>query len=459
MCYQIITNIVCKTQPALLMKNLFVLLLTLLLLPGQFIFGQEREKEKKKKGWSPGFFPAFGYDSNTGTKYGGIVKLYDYGDGVSYPRYDQSIHFEWSRTTRGSGVNQLIYDTRTIIPGIRIMAEASYLTEKVLDFYGFNGYNAYYNPGFASKTDLLYRSPVFYRMERGMIKLKLEFIGKLKGDNLKWFGGYEYLNNKLDTVDINNLNKGRNPENFLPSTGGGLYGNFIRWGLIPQDQTNGGQTSVFKIGAKYDTRDNEPNPMTGLWTEAQLLFSPGFLSDGYTYTRFAFTHRQYFTLVPKKLNFAYRVSWQAKLAGEMPFYMLALVYNSAPQVTLSGLGGGKTMRGILRNRVVGEDFVYANAEIRWKVFRAIILNQNFYAALAGFADAGMITGKYNLPHPTNSEGVEWLAMGEKEKPHIGYGAGAHFAVNDNFVITMDYGWADDPRDGKRGTYIGLGFLF
>jgi len=441
------------------MKKTPIILLAILLLSGNFISGQEMVKEKMKKGWSFGFFPAFGYDSNTGVKYGGQLKLFDYGDGSSYPRYDQSLHFEWSRTTRGTGVNQLIYDTRTLIPGIRMLAEASYLTEKALNFYGFNGYNAYYNPHFSNSSDSLYRSSVFYSMDRAMIKTKLEFIGKLKGDKLKWFGGFEYFNNKLDTVDINNLNKGKDQAHLLPSVGGGLYGNFVRWGLIPKDQAHGGQTGVLKFGAKYDTRDRESNPMTGLWTEMQLLLVPGFLSNGYGYTRFAFTHRQYFTLIPKRVTLAYRVSYQAKLSGKMPFYMLPLVFNSVPQITLSGLGGATTIRGILRNRVVGEDFAYGNVEIRWKVFRAIILNQNFYFALAGFTDAGMITGKYKLPEITYPEGIAWLAMGEKEKPHITYGGGAHIAINDNFVITMDYGWATNPQDGSRGTYIGLNFLF
>jgi hypothetical protein len=143
----------------------------------------------------------------------------------------------------------------------------------------------------------------------------------------------------------------------------------------------------------------------------------------------------------------------------MPFYMLPLVFNSAPQVTLSGLGGAKTIRGLLRNRVVGEDFFYGNAELRWKLFRAVILNQNFYLAISGFADAGMITGKYELPEVTDPEANAWLAKGEKEVLHIGYGAGGHCAINDNFVITLDYGWADDPRDGARGTYLGMNFLF
>jgi hypothetical protein len=435
------------------------LLMAVICLHGSLISGQDREKVKIKKGWSFGAFPVFGYDSNTGVKYGGILKLFDYGDGSQYPMYDQNLHFEWSRTTKGSGINQLTYETRKLIPGIRLLAEAAYLTEKVLDFYGFNGYNAYYNPAITTEGDPSYISPVYYRMDRNMVKLKLEFIGKLKGDNLKWFGGFEYLNNILDTVDINNLNKGRNPDDFLPSVGGGLYGDFIRWGLIPMDQIHGGQTGVFKIGIKYDTRDNEANPMKGLWTEGQLLLVPGFLSEGYNYTRFAFTHRQYFTLLPGRVNFGYRLSYQAKLSGHMPFYMLPLVYNSAPQLTLSGLGGAKTIRGILRNRVVGEDFVYGNAEIRWKLFRAIILNQNFYVALSGFADAGMVTGKYKLPDITDPEGIAWLEKGDKETLHITYGGGAHCAVNDNFVVTLDYGWAADPRDGTRGTYLGMNFLF
>jgi hypothetical protein len=85
-------------------------------------------------------------------------------------------------------------------------------------------------------------------MDREMIKIKLEFIGKLKGDNFKWFGGFEYLNNRIDTVDIDNLNKGRDPDDLLPAVGGGLYGNFIRWGLIPESQFHGGQTGVLNRG-------------------------------------------------------------------------------------------------------------------------------------------------------------------------------------------------------------------
>jgi hypothetical protein len=421
--------------------------------------GQEKVKEKMKDGWSFGFFPVFGYDSNTGTKLGGILKLFDYGDGTAYPRYDQAFNLEISRTTKGQGINQLTYDSRTLIPYFRVMGEASYLTEKILDFYGFNGYNAWYSSDYTTEGNPLYISPVFYKMERELLKLRVEIIGKITGDNIKWFGGFEYMNNNLDTVDVNNINKGKDEADFLPYSEGGLYGRFVRWGLIKPDQVDGGQAGVFKIGAKYDTRDNEANPMKGLWTDIQVLFSPGFMSDGYTYARIAFTHRQYFTLIPKRVNFGYRISYQAKIGGEMPFYMLPLVYNSAPQLTLSGLGGSRTIRGILRNRVVGEDFVYGNAELRWKVFRTVLFNQNLYLALSGYADAGMITGKYNLPEISDPEGIEWLAKGEKEEMHTSYGWGIHGALNENFIVSLNYAWANDPRDGVKGTYLQMSFNF
>jgi outer membrane protein assembly factor BamA len=444
------------------MKKATSLIVALILLACIPLRAQEeaKAKEKMKKGWSFGALPVVAYDSDIGFKYGGLVNFYDYGDGTKYPKYDQSIYLEWSRTTKGSGINQLTYDTEKLIPGVRMLAEVSYLTEKALDFYGFNGYNAYYNSSFEDQNDLLnYKSRMFYRMDRNMLRLKADFIGQLPVEHLKWFGGIEFSHNVVDTVDINNLNEGKDKADLLPPINGGLFGDYVRWGLITHDQADGGNTTLFKLGAIYDTRDNEPNPMKGIWTEIQLLGAPGFLSDDYGYTRLAITHRQYFTLAPKVLNFAYRVSYQAKLSGKMPFYMLPFVYNSTPQLTRDGLGGAKTMRGILRNRVVGEDFVYGNAELRWKFFRTVVLNQNFYIALAGFADAGMVTSKYELPDVASPEARAWLANGNREELHVGYGAGLHFALNDNFIVTVDYGLVADKRDGDSGLYIGLNFLY
>ena len=46
-----------------------------------------------------------------------------------------------------------------------------------------------------------------------------------------------------------------------------------------------------------------------------------------------------------------------------------------------------------------------------------------------------------------------------EKMHVSYGAGLRIAMNENFIIRVDYGIAADKRDGDSGLYIGLNYLF
>ena len=71
----------------------------------------------------------------------------------------------------------------------------------------------------------------------------------------------------------------------------------------------------------------------------------------------------------------------------------------------------------------------------------------------------MITGKYEFDEILNQEVIDYLGNGEKEKLHLGYGAGIHFALNENFVVAFDRGYAANIRDGDKGLYIGLNFLY
>ncbi len=445
------------------MKLNWLYFMLVLLYPAIAVISQDTTKikdkqEKIKTGWTFGALPAISYDSDIGFKYGGVVNFFHFGDGSTYPKYFHSIYFEWSRTTKGSGINQFVYDSEHLIPGIRLSVEANLLTEQALDFYGFNGYEANYNINFENDESTDYISRMFYRVERKLGKLRTDFYGKLS-TNFRWFGGIEYTSNKISSVDIEKLNKGKDEKNLLPDTTL-LYDKYVDWGVIPEDQKDGGKTNLIKLGLIFDTRDNEPNPMRGTWTEFQLILSPLFLGSDYAYSRIAFTHRQYFTLVEKKLSFAYRVSYQGKLSGKMPYYMLPFVYNTAPGFTRDGVGGAKTVRGILRNRIVGEDFTYGNFEFRWKFLRTILLNQNFYIALNAFTDMGMVLNKYEI----DTSGVpadqkEMFFPGEKESMHVAYGAGLHFALNENFVVALNYGMALSKKDGKNGFYINLNFLY
>lgn len=446
-------------KPARLTKSIVIILS---FVSGQSLYAQSSDStfasqkaDKIKKGWNFGVLPVVAFDTDLGFKYGGLTNLYYYGDGSIYPRYKHSLYFEWTRTTKGGGINQFIYDSEYLIPKIRVTAEASLLTEKTLDFYGFNGYEAYYNADFTNPNKSDYISRVFYKYDRSLTRLKLDLQGNINGRKLRWFVGFTHFNNKIRTVNIDKLNKGKSGSDILPDTAI-LYDNFVEWGIISDNEKNGGITNMLALGVVYDTRDNEPNPMRGMWSEVMLLSCPSFLGSDLGYNKIALTQRQYFTLKKEVLNFAYRLSYQAKISGTMPFYMLPYVYNS--KQIRDGLGGAKTMRGMLRNRIVGEDFIFGNAEIRWKFLKKTIINQNFYFALTGFSDFGKVTRRYKI-NTTNPKALAYLAMGDTENLHISYGAGFYIVMNQNFIMAMNYGVAANKRDGDDGFYLGLDFLF
>ena len=43
--------------------------------------------------------------------------------------------------------------------------------------------------------------------------------------------------------------------------------------------------------------------------------------------------------------------------------------------------------------------------------------------------------------------------------HFTYGCGLHIALNENFVLAINYGMAANKQDGKSGLYIGTNWLF
>jgi outer membrane protein assembly factor BamA len=242
----------------------------------------------------------------------------------------------------------------------------------------------------------------------------------------------------------------------------------VVWGLIKEDQASGGRHTLLKAGLVYDTRDNEPNPFKGIWTEIQLHYAPSFLSNtDYGYGRIILTHRQYFTLIPEWMNLAYRLSYQGKIGGEMPFYMMPFIFQTAPKLTRDGVGGAKTIRGVRRNRIVGDGFAFGNVELRGKILRTTVFNQNLYIALSAFVDAGMVTQKYDFDYSGMPDADDLpadypdqiLNLDAKEVPHLGFGGGIHFALNQNFIVTVDYGMAAKKADGDTGLYINMDFLF
>jgi hypothetical protein len=448
------------------MKNLSICVILPLLFLSYFAAAQSDttskpvKKDKIKKGWTFGALPVVAYDADMGFQYGALAQFFDYGDGTIYPDYRHTFYVEVSRFTKGSGVNQLFYDSKELIPGnIRVTADLDYLTERALDFYGFNGYEANYIKSITVEGSDDYISRVYYKHERLMLRAFADFQGHIIGEKLRWLAGINYFNIKTATVDIDRMNKGKKESKQLPDTTL-LYDEYVKYGLISEDEKDGGSHAVIKFGLIVDTRDNEAAPNKGIWSEVLLMACPAFLSSSPKgFTQLEVAHRQFFTLFTNFVM-AYRLAYQGTIIGTAPFYIQPYLFSSYALTTKpDGLGGSRTIRGVMRNRVVGDGAVNANLELRFKFWKTYLFKQNFYLGLTGFLDAGMVVQERPVDRSLITEDQSFFFDEKNDKPHWGTGLGLRAALNENFIISVDYGFALDNRDGTSGLYLGIGHIF
>lgn len=419
-------------------RYLLVALFTLFLLYSNeaLPYGPD-QKEKVKKGLNIGPLPAVGYNSDLGFQYGALADLFWFGDGSTYPNYIHKVNVELSQYTKGSGVYHLFYDSEHLFKGIRSTADISYLTDKMMDFTGFNGYSAYYNSDFAALN------PSFYKIDRKLFRATLDLQGKL-GENFKWAAGVGLFSYRVGEVK---LKKYQGAEN--------LYSKYIANGIIGFNGSAGGVRVEFKCGIVHDTRDNEPDPTKGFWSEGILFGTPA--NDGHL--KLSLIHRGYLPLYKERATFAYRVALQSTLAGEAPFYMLqnlsTLYYR---QITSEGLGGVNTLRGVMRNRVVGNGVAWANLEVRYRFSQFRLLNQSWYIALNPFLDMGRVIQEYKSD-AFKAALDPFVRPADKEALHISAGLGVKVVMNHNFIISCEWGKPFDKRDGLNGMNIGLNYIF
>ena len=343
------------------MKKTFLVFLISML-----VLSVSAQEKKVKTGWKfGGALPAITYDSDLGFEYGALAEFFNYGDGSKYPDFLDHTYTEISRYTKGSGIYRFMYESNHLIPGVESISDLSYLPDKANNFFGFNGYESVYNKDWmddklASVQDGgPYRTRMFYRFERNLFRFKNDFQGKLSGDHFKWSAGFAFQDFTISSVDINKLNKGKKVK--LPTIDAepGLFERYQVLGLINANEANGGWVNTLKAGLTWDSRDNRPNPMKGLWTEIGIEVAPKFMGNDWGFSRFYITHRQYFTLIEKNLSLVYRLGYQSTLSGHVPFFYQTQVITSRLTGALSeGLGGSKTLRGVLRNRVVGDGFLW-----------------------------------------------------------------------------------------------------
>ncbi|NMC39271.1 MAG: BamA/TamA family outer membrane protein [Bacteroidales bacterium] len=449
------------------MKKTFLLLM--IFLTAFILSGQEK---KVKTGWKfGGALPAVSYDSNLGFQYGALFEFFNYGDPSVYPEYYDHTYTEISRFTKGSGIYRFMYETNHLIPGVEWMSDLSYLPHLANHFYGFNGYESVFNKDWMDDESTGYRSDMFYRFRRDQFRFKNDFIGKLAGDHLKWSAGFAINNFRVSSVDIDKLNKGKKEDKKLPSLTEepGLFELYRdSLGIINNNEANGGWVNTIRAGLVWDSRDNRPNPMKGIWTEMGIEIAPKFMGNDWGFSKFYVTHRQYFTLVENDLSLAYRIGYQTTLSGDVPFfYQSQVITYRLTGYSSEGFGGSSTMRGVLWNRIVGDAFVLGNVELRWKPVYFKFLKQDCYLGLNLFYDLGMVTREIQLPDniwSTFNSSMSEYNFGDffkpgNEKLHHCAGISIMPVMNRNFVVAVDIGKSFNAQDGNIGFAVGLNYLF
>ena len=77
--------------------------------------------------------------------------------------------------------------------------------------------------------------------------------------------------------------------------------------------------------------------------------------------------------------------------GEKPYEDLIMpyIYSSYSLTTKpDGLGGSRTIRGIMRNRITGDGVAFGNVELRWKFFKSVGVLKPSVGSLISLADTG-----------------------------------------------------------------------
>ncbi len=421
------------------------ILIISLLVNFSLVFSQQ----KVKTGFGFGALPAISYDSDLGFQYGALVNLYHYGDGSRFPKYDHSLYMELSTYTKGSTIARIRYDSEMLIPKVRTTFDVAYVPDQMSDFFGFNGYQSIYDKANADK----YRN--FYKNEKNSFRIKADFQGYFGESKFGWVAGYAFYNFKMDTVNITKLELDAVP-------GGDLFQKYQDWKLIDSKEAAGGNINYFKVGLKYDTRDQLACPTKGIFTEAVIQAAPKFLNQDFPHTKMAVIHRQYFTLA-KDLLFAYRLDYQMTLGSDkVPYYAQPeMITSYLIAASNQGLGGKSSIRGVLRNRVIGDAVGFGNFEFRYKFLRFEMFKQSFYLGTNVFFDSGLIINPIDmdLSLVSASDKTKYFGAYESGKFHSSVGIGLKIGWNENFIISADFGKALNKQDGNTGMYIGLNYLF
>ena len=435
-----------------------------------------------KTGINFGPLPVVAFDADRGFQYGALLNIYNFGDGSTYPNPKSWWYIEASAFTGGTWNLFLNYDNREIWDNTRLSICTNYSNESALDFYGFNGYQSIYTYAqdnfFQTHPDEFTfddskkgqkalkkfdngngKAPKgFYRYSRQSVRAKADLTGKI-AKNFFWEAGYTFywINHKEFT-----------PQGYAPADGS-LYGLYRDWGILNDTGTNQ-FVSALKAGLMYDSRNVENNPTKGIWAEAHAIAAPKWLGSSMDSYKISATFRQYIPLGTDKVVFAYRLAYQGFLGKNTPWYLMPFYSNMGYTRDYDAIGGYRTTRGLMLDRVQGLHTGFYNIELRYRFIEFQLFNQNIAFAVSAFTDGAHVFKGYDLtnkneaalaisaPHK-NELYKKYIDTSRKDGLHGSAGAGLRFIMNQNFIVAFEGAQCFNKQDGGFAFYLNTGFLF
>ncbi|MBR1962072.1 MAG: BamA/TamA family outer membrane protein [Alistipes sp.] len=417
------------------------------------------KKSTVKKGWNFAPFPSIGYNSDTGFQIGALCEIFDYGDGSTYPGYRHKFNVDLSWTTKDQIKLHFFYDSKYLIPKVRLTFAATYILAQMYPFMGFNGAAAPYFTDLASGKKQMNRVAM-YNVRRNSMRIMADFQGDIL-PKFRWAAGISYWWYDIENVSVKKKGKPAYDvvaNEYLQNQGidyASLWQLYQGVGLIRPNEATGGHHLELKAGLVYDSREHEADPSRGIWAELYAYGSPDILNgrgkDGYHYLKLAAHFRHYVPIWKDKITFAYHLAYQGKLAGNAPYYTLQNINTLyLRQIISDGLGSINTVRGVPYNSVIGDGYAWANFEMRFKIVSFRFIKQNFYLATNPFFDLGACVQQYRLDEmkalraahdagdTTLSDAeMNLIYTGEPRKLHMSAGLGLKLAMNRNFILSAE----------------------
>lgn len=431
-----------KTLPALIIS------LALISLDAS---GADGDDSAIKDGWSINPVPAAAYDSDFGFMAGGFLDINYYGG--LYPNYKHRLCLEALTYSKHASFYMFQYDTRYLIPGIRTQAKLFYDNNPLYWFYGFNGAVHDYDPHLNVNQQ---EGIAYYSYDRKYINGRLEFEGPFS-THLEWSAKLSYWHYWIRELNWTGYD-----------TSNTLFHRYKQLGLIEDPEADGGDVMEFQTGLKYDTRNIESMPSRGIYADVNVAFAPDLFSTGYDYLKLSARLRQYISLGTERLVFAYNLAYQGTLAGNQAFYSQSYIMHFKPS---DGLGGATTLRGVLYNRDMGDDYIWGNFELRARFLEANLLNRRVFGVFTPFFDAGAILQPYRFDRQTEAlyaadnvsamtyEQYRSSMLDKAREVHMSYGVSAQLVIDYNFIPSITFGIPFDKRDGDYGLYMTLDYIF